>query len=137
MGPGTTTGPELSDEVALPRTEASEFVARPRSEGPDPLETLSETILARTELATEQRLGRHRWWRDQLRRRMLAAADLLVAAGIGSAVILGSGQSLLWVLAIVPSALLAAKLLGLYDFDHRVIRHLTVDELPTLAAWAG
>jgi exopolysaccharide biosynthesis polyprenyl glycosylphosphotransferase len=30
-----------------------------------------------------------------------------------------------------------AKLIGLYDRDHVAIRHLTVDELPALAAWAA
>jgi exopolysaccharide biosynthesis polyprenyl glycosylphosphotransferase len=30
-----------------------------------------------------------------------------------------------------------AKLIGLYDRDHAAIRHLTIDELPAIAAWAG
>ena len=33
--------------------------------------------------------------------------------------------------------MVVAKLIGLYDRDHVAIRHLTVDELPALAAWAA
>ena len=35
-----------------------------------------------------------------------------------------------------PVWLLLAKLHALYDHDHRVLRHLTVDELPSLTMWA-
>ena len=41
-----------------------------------------------------------------------------------------------WVLAPLPLWIVFAKLLGLYDRDHRSIRHLTFDELPAIAAWA-
>ena len=72
--------------------------------------------------------GRRRWWRDARRRRMLAIADL-AATGIAAGVVgitLGSG----WPLIFLPFWLLIAKLLGLYDRDHRAIRHLTIDEVP-------
>ena len=76
-------------------------------------------------------------WRDALRRRMLATADLIAAAiATVAAVGLGDGSSLLWCLAALPGWILLAKLHGLYDRDHRVLRHLTVDELPALATWA-
>lgn len=80
---------------------------------------------------------RPRWWRDQLRRRMLAAADLVAALAMGLAIAVPSDESLAWALVAVAIGLPAAKLLGLYDLDHRSIRHLTVDEIPTLAAWVG
>jgi len=40
-------------------------------------------------------------------------------------------------LAFVPIALLIAKLNGLYDRDHRALRHLTADEVPAILIWAG
>ena len=75
-----------------------------------------------------------RWWRDALRRRLLALADL-TAAGF-AAVVSTSLVELPWVLAPLPLWIVFAKLLGLYDRDHRSIRHLTFDELPAIAAWA-
>jgi exopolysaccharide biosynthesis polyprenyl glycosylphosphotransferase len=77
-----------------------------------------------------------RWWRDALRRRMLALADA-VAAAAGTA---GAGLSLAeapWALVFLPVWLLLAKLFGLYDRDHQAIRHLTIDEAPLLVAWAA
>src|SRR5687767_7480006 len=47
--------------------------------------------------STETRTGRPRWWRDQLRRRMLLAADLLAALAIGLATTASAGVSL-WAL---------------------------------------
>jgi exopolysaccharide biosynthesis polyprenyl glycosylphosphotransferase len=77
-----------------------------------------------------------RWRADARRRRMLAAADVL--AGAVSAAVLLSGQAVWpWVLAPLPIWILAAKLLGLYDRDHQVIRHLTIDEIAPVLAWAG
>jgi exopolysaccharide biosynthesis polyprenyl glycosylphosphotransferase len=76
--------------------------------------------------------------RDPLRRRMLALADvctvILVSAtlatfGPGAAAAAGA-------LLFLPGWILAAKLYGLYDRDHRTLRHLTVDELPFLIVWA-
>lgn len=78
------------------------------------------------------RRGRLRWWRDVRRRRMLAVAD--VATGAVAALALQAGP---WVFAGIPAWLLFAKLFGLYDRDHRVLRHLTIDELPSIAALAA
>ncbi len=39
-------------------------------------------------------------------------------------------------LFFIPVWLVLAKLFGLYDRDHRSLRHLTVDDLPTLALWS-
>ena len=77
-----------------------------------------------------------RWRADARRRRMLAAADVI--AGVAAAAIVLSGDpSWIWALAPLPLWVVVAKLVGLYDRDHKVIRHLTVDELPNILAWAG
>ncbi len=81
--------------------------------------------------------GKPRWWRDRRRRRMLSAADAGVTLAVGASFAAINDASWVWALVAVPVGLLVAKLLGLYDVDHRAIRHLTVDELPTLAAWAA
>jgi exopolysaccharide biosynthesis polyprenyl glycosylphosphotransferase len=77
-----------------------------------------------------------RWWRDALRRRMLALADT-----IGAALAIAAGQlgvaGAPWALVFLPLWLLLAKLVGLYDRDHEAIRHLTVDEVPRIVAWAA
>ena len=74
---------------------------------------------------------------EPLLRRMLALGDVLAVST--AAVIVGfwgSGAtaSLLLVLS-APIWIVAAKLAGLYDRDHRTLRHLTVDELPWLLVW--
>jgi exopolysaccharide biosynthesis polyprenyl glycosylphosphotransferase len=74
---------------------------------------------------------------EPLLRRMLALADVLAIAA--AAVVVGfwgssSAASLLLVLS-VPIWVVTAKLAGLYDRDHRTLRHLTVDELPWLVVW--
>ncbi len=81
-------------------------------------------------------VARPRFWRDALRRRMLAIADLAAAAG-ASLVVASSSADAFWALALLPVWILFAKLIGLYDRDHGAIRHLTVDELPAIAAWAA
>ena len=42
-----------------------------------------------------------------------------------------------WALITIPVWILFAKLFGLYDRDHRALRHLTIDELPSLAGWVA
>jgi exopolysaccharide biosynthesis polyprenyl glycosylphosphotransferase len=79
---------------------------------------------------------RLRWWRDALRRRFLAAADLAAAAVATVLATRGSGSGLILLLGL-PVWILVAKMLGLYDRDHMALRHLTVDELSTLLAWMG
>jgi exopolysaccharide biosynthesis polyprenyl glycosylphosphotransferase len=82
-------------------------------------------------------LRRRGAWRDALRRRMLAAADLLGVMVAATAVAIGSGWAgfLAFSAAMLPVWLVLAKVFGLYDRDHRVLRHMTVDELPNLIAW--
>ena len=77
-----------------------------------------------------------RFWRDVRLRRMLAFADLC-AAVVASALVISSPELGTWAFLFLPIWILFAKLLGLYERDHRAVRHLTVDEFPTLAAWAG
>lgn len=79
------------------------------------------------------------WWRDSLRRRLLACADATAAlvatlslAGFATAGIEAAG----WAAVVLPVWILLAKLHGLYDRDHRAMRHLTVDELPRILLWA-
>jgi exopolysaccharide biosynthesis polyprenyl glycosylphosphotransferase len=78
-------------------------------------------------------------WRDALRRRMLGLADaisaLLVSLSLGT-VFGGQFSRMLWSALFMPAWLVLAKLQGLYDRDHRALRHLTVDELPSIFIWA-
>lgn len=77
-----------------------------------------------------------RWWRDARRRRMLAAADLTTGL-ITTAVIVVPAADSLWALLFVPLWPLLSKLFGLYDRDHRALRHLTADEVPGILAWSA
>ncbi len=76
--------------------------------------------------------------RDPLRRRILALADVCTVGAIGATLaVLGPGMpAALGALLFLPGFILAAKLCGLYDRDHRTLRHLTADELPYLLIWA-
>ena len=86
---------------------------------------------------SKTRTSKRAWRRDALRRRMLAVADcvsvLVLAAALGLAT--GSGTPAAVTAAFLPLAILLAKLGGLYDADHRVLRHLTVDEFPRIFIW--
>ena len=76
--------------------------------------------------------------RDPRRRRMLAFADVGAAiAATASLAIFGAGiAAAAEALVFLPAWILAAKMYGLYDRDHRTLRHLTVDELPQILMWA-
>jgi exopolysaccharide biosynthesis polyprenyl glycosylphosphotransferase len=74
---------------------------------------------------------------EPLLRRMLALGDVLAVSAAAIVVGLwgsGAAASLLLVLS-APIWIVTAKLAGLYDRDHRTLRHLTVDELPWLVVW--
>src|ERR1700751_2181138 len=75
---------------------------------------------------------------DALLHRMLAAADALTIAAAAIIVGLwGSGASGAFLLVrSAPVWVVTAKLIGLYDRDHRTMRHLTVEELPWIIVWA-
>ncbi|HXG75352.1 MAG TPA: hypothetical protein VNJ53_02150, partial [Gaiellaceae bacterium] len=76
--------------------------------------------------------------RHVLLRRLLACADLLagLCASAALTALDGGSASLAWALVCLPSWIVVAKVLGLYDEDERSLRHLTVDELPRLVVWA-
>jgi len=67
---------------------------------------------------------------------MLALADA-IAAALATLLAVPSISQWPWALAALPLWLLLAKLLGLYDRDHQAIRHLTIDEVPGITAWAA
>ena len=97
--------------------------------------TRSERVAA-APVRAEHSKTRSRWWRDARRRRMLACADVLSGLlAIGLVAVPATHSP--WALVFVPLWPLAAKLFGLYDRDHRALRHLTADEVPVLAAWAA
>jgi exopolysaccharide biosynthesis polyprenyl glycosylphosphotransferase len=75
---------------------------------------------------------------EPLLRRMLALGDVLAVAAAAVVVELwGSGAAAALLLVLfAPVWIVTAKLAGLYDRDHRTLRHLTVDELPWLVVWA-
>jgi exopolysaccharide biosynthesis polyprenyl glycosylphosphotransferase len=69
---------------------------------------------------------------------MLAAADTLTIAAAAVIVGLwGSGADGAFLLVLsAPIWIVVGKLVGLYDRDHRTLRHLTVEELPWIFVWA-
>jgi exopolysaccharide biosynthesis polyprenyl glycosylphosphotransferase len=70
---------------------------------------------------------------------MLALADAvaLVAGSLLPGLAFDSGvERTLWGLVILPVWLIFSKLTGLNDRDHTGLRHLTVDELPSIFFWA-
>ena len=69
---------------------------------------------------------------------MLAAADgiALVVAVLIAAVGSLSVAAGFWIVALLPVWIVLAKLHGLYDRDHRALRHLTADELGSIVTWA-
>jgi exopolysaccharide biosynthesis polyprenyl glycosylphosphotransferase len=75
---------------------------------------------------------------DALLRRLLALADvtaaLLAALVVGT--VSGSVEQGAWAAVFAPAWVVLAKLHGLYDRDQRALRHLTVDELSSLAFWS-
>jgi len=116
-------------------TESAPFDA-PVSEGRrDVVEVPTRLGAPRVEPAVRAGSQR-RFWREPLRRRMLGGADL-VSVGLVTGLAATSTPELVWSLAILPVWILLAKLFGLYDRNQMSIRHLTIDELPQIAAWSA
>jgi exopolysaccharide biosynthesis polyprenyl glycosylphosphotransferase len=92
--------------------------------------TAQRTVGPRLEVASATRPGDGR---DAFLRRLLAGADA-VAAAVASTVLAvsGGGGTVARSLLFVPVWVVIAKLCGLYDRDQRALRHLTVDEAPSL-----
>ena len=97
-------------------------------------EEVDSEVVRRALEAAEGSSPGPRWWRDARRRRLLALTDCCSAA-LALAVVLPPERAI-WALAFLPVWVLVAKLAGLYDADHRAVRHLTVDEAPVIVAWA-
>jgi exopolysaccharide biosynthesis polyprenyl glycosylphosphotransferase len=76
--------------------------------------------------------------RGALLRRLLALGDwtaLLVALLVVTATTSSTNVAdLFWAILFSPSWILVIKLHGLYDHDHRRIRHSTLDEVPSLVS---
>jgi exopolysaccharide biosynthesis polyprenyl glycosylphosphotransferase len=100
------------------------------------LEIAGPSGSAQASLAVDRVTRRHD--PEPLLRRMLALSDLLAVATAAVIVGLwGSGAAAALLLVLfAPVWIVTAKLAGLYDRDHRTLRHLTVDELPWLVVWA-
>jgi exopolysaccharide biosynthesis polyprenyl glycosylphosphotransferase len=76
--------------------------------------------------------------RGMVLRRLLAAGDWLSLVGTLCAVTAATSTTdvaaLFWAVLFSPAWILVVKLHGLYDNDHRRIRHSTLDELPSLVS---
>ena len=80
------------------------------------------------------------WRGDPLRRRLLAIADIAAASTFGLSIAMTARSHVhtpLWLIASIPLWLVVAKFQGLYDRDHRTLRHLTADELSPLVLWVA
>ena len=119
----------MSDEKTT--TAATSPGASPSARQVDVID--SDEIQSALELAAGANPG-PRWWRDARRRRLLAFADCCSAA-LAIVVVLPAERAI-WALAFLPVWIVVAKLAGLYDADHRAMRHLTVDEAPGIVAWS-
>lgn len=134
--PGAGLGPPNGDdrEPAKAPPGPARPVGRPRDAPGEPAS--APPGRERSEHPAPPPDSRPRWWRDMVRRRTLAAAD--VAAAVAAMAVLAGGLAgLAWALVSLPLWVLGAKLFGLYDRDHRALRHTTLDELGPLAAWMG
>ena len=71
-------------------------------------------------------------------RRVLATADVatIVATSVVLLVTSSGARAEVLLLFSAPAWIVLAKASGLYDRDHRTLRHLTVDELPRILVWA-
>jgi exopolysaccharide biosynthesis polyprenyl glycosylphosphotransferase len=76
--------------------------------------------------------------RGMILRRLLAAGDWLALVATLCAVTAATSTTdiatLFWATLFSPAWILVVKLHGLYDNDHRRIRHSTLDELPSLVS---
>ena len=78
--------------------------------------------------------------REVALRRTLAFGDLVAAlGGILVAAVFGHGSLLVvfWLVCLLPAWIVLGKLHGLYDRDQRALRVLSIDEAPSVAAWAA
>jgi exopolysaccharide biosynthesis polyprenyl glycosylphosphotransferase len=85
-------------------------------------------------VARDSASGRAVRARDAVYRRMLSIADLLAATAtlLLAVVVLGGDIVSLALVAALPLAVLASKIIGLYDRDEHLIHKTTLDEAPAL-----
>ena len=102
------------------------------------IETLAGAHGELAESRIDSRRFAGRYSSDALLHRMLAAADTLTIAAAAVIVGLwGSGARGAFLLVLsAPIWIVVGKLVGLYDRDHRTLRHLTVEEIPWIFVWA-
>jgi len=114
----------------MPNLTGTEVVAD-RSSEPDapvtPLVAVGLGVVARR---------RGRWWRDARRRRFLALADV-AAASAATLIATVPTTGTFWAFLFLPLWPLLAKMVGLYDRDHKELRHLTADEVPSILGWVA
>jgi exopolysaccharide biosynthesis polyprenyl glycosylphosphotransferase len=118
---------EPFQQTGLARREASDETPNGRAASP-PVDTEALPI----------RGGRAARARGAILRRLLALSDwvsLVVGTSVSYLLVTGppmKPSSIAWSAAFGPAWVLVMKLHGLYDQDHRRIRHSTLDELPAL-----
>ena len=121
----------MTDNRGINRAQAS-AADSVTSRVPPPPPALADELIVPT------RGGRAARARGVIFRRLLALSDalaLLAGFAVSYLAVLGtSAASLAWALAFSPVWILVVKLHGLYDQDHRRIRHSTLDELPALVS---
>ena len=99
---------------------------------------MSETTIAPEALRTRAAEPHERYRNDPLRRRLLVLADTLAVGAVCVVVgIMAAPDVGAWALVSLPLWLVFAKLHGLYDRDHRNLRHLTVDETTKILSWSA
>jgi len=105
--------------------------SKPAEPAPEPLSRKAPEGLGMTGPEGSRRRG-------AMLRRLLAAGDwtaLLGALCLVTATTSGTDVAILfWAVLFSPAWILVVKLHGLYDNDHRRIRHSTLDELPSLVS---
>lgn len=98
----------------------------------------TEPQAARTDLTMEPAAISRSRRRGALLRRILASGDwlaLVAALCVATATTATADvATLFWAILFSPAWILVLKLHGLYDNDHRRIRHSTFDELPALVS---
>jgi exopolysaccharide biosynthesis polyprenyl glycosylphosphotransferase len=119
----------MSDDEGT--TQVTDAAAASPSVGQEAID--SDSVGLALAAAAQRSPPEPRWGRDARRRRLLALADCC-SVGLALGLTLPPERAI-WMLAFLPVWILVAKLAGLYDVDHREMRHLTVDEAPTIIAW--
>jgi exopolysaccharide biosynthesis polyprenyl glycosylphosphotransferase len=106
-------------------------VAAPASPAPEPRPESAAGRLGLTGPDGSRRRG-------AMLRRLLAGGDWVALAGALCVVTATTSTTdiatLFWAMLFSPAWILVVKLHGLYDNDHRRIRHSTLDELPSLVS---